>query len=306
MPKLVVPDTDWNKLQSDLLRIGGRGNSTAYPSQLLVEMELVEREPRKESPGAPIDETSPTWLKVLAAVGEFTMEASRKWRLTDEGKELYSALFVDEDESAIGIILRHAAQRLPVVYLVTSRFSGKGWVKESRLQSLFDIEGLSVPSDRVHGFVELLWGLRVVEINRRARTFSVVDQEHSTLDEVSTVRQMDSEIEKIELALRRVIIAAAMDEMTKLPSHVVARLRERAQETLKRHPELDRGTYSSLAKMLELSDLRDLEQILVSKTLWPRFEVLFSTKEQLAKRFEGLAEARNCIRHSLHYGRHRT
>jgi hypothetical protein len=44
--------------------------------------------------------------------------------------------------------------------------------------------------------------------------------------------------------------------------------------------------------------MRELEDTIVTKTLWPRFEARFISKEQLASRFRQLSELRNSIRHS--------
>ncbi len=37
---------------------------------------------------------------------------------------------------------------------------------------------------------------------------------------------------------------------------------------------------------------------IVAKTVWPQFDVRFNNKEQVANRFNQLAELRNSIRHS--------
>ena len=49
---------------------------------------------------------------------------------------------------------------------------------------------------------------------------------------------------------------------------------------------------------LEYFDLRELQAVITSKSLWPRFEPMFRTKETVAVRFGQLAELRNAIRHS--------
>ena len=45
-------------------------------------------------------------------------------------------------------------------------------------------------------------------------------------------------------------------------------------------------------------DLRELQEVLTSKMLWPRFEARFGSKEMLNVRFSQLAELRNGLRHS--------
>jgi hypothetical protein len=49
---------------------------------------------------------------------------------------------------------------------------------------------------------------------------------------------------------------------------------------------------------LEYADLRELQDAILNKALWPFFQARFSNKETLAKRFDQLAELRNGIRHS--------
>ena len=56
--------------------------------------------------------------------------------------------------------------------------------------------------------------------------------------------------------------------------------------------------YRSLAGQLEYFDLRELQDTITNRALWPEFESRFGTKEALAARFGQLAELRNAIRHS--------
>lgn len=53
-----------------------------------------------------------------------------------------------------------------------------------------------------------------------------------------------------------------------------------------------------LAGKLEYFDLRELQDTVVSKALWPRFEPKFANKDGLVTKFYQLAELRNGIRHS--------
>ena len=50
--------------------------------------------------------------------------------------------------------------------------------------------------------------------------------------------------------------------------------------------------------MLEYFDLREIQDTIVAKPLWPHFEPSFATKESLATKFDQLTELRNGIRHS--------
>ncbi len=50
--------------------------------------------------------------------------------------------------------------------------------------------------------------------------------------------------------------------------------------------------------MLEYFDLREVEDTLLTNSLWQRFKGIFANKESLLKKFDQLAELRNAIRHS--------
>lgn len=74
--------------------------------------------------------------------------------------------------------------------------------------------------------------------------------------------------------------------------------RERLQAAARRNPAVDADHYESLAGQLEYADLRELQDTIVSKPLWPAFQSRFGTAGVLAERFDQLAGLRNCIRHS--------
>jgi hypothetical protein len=65
---------------------------------------------------------------------------------------------------------------------------------------------------------------------------------------------------------------------------------------------MDADRYAALTGMLEFFDLRELQGTILAKTLWPRFEGVFTSKESLANKFDQLAELRNGIRHSRRVG----
>jgi hypothetical protein len=120
----------------------------------------------------------------------------------------------------------------------------------------------------------------------------------SRLDLPPRLREIDTQIEKVELWLRQLISQALHDNLAILPMHVQQKIMERLQKAAKKNPALDLKTYESLPSQLEYADLRELQDIIVNKALWPRFAVRFGSKEIIATRFEQLAELRNSIRHS--------
>jgi restriction endonuclease Mrr len=108
---------------------------------------------------------------------------------------------------------------------------------------------------------------------------------------------MDAQIEAIELALRRLVKDRLDEQADVVPSHVRDKALERIEAARRKNPGL--GVVGvSLDGLLEYCDLRDIQDVLTSKMLWPRFEQLFGTKEMLALRLGQLADLRNGIRHS--------
>ena len=109
---------------------------------------------------------------------------------------------------------------------------------------------------------------------------------------------LDVEVEGVELELRRLIANTLAGEAGALPSHVSAKISERIASARRRSPGMGDGYYDSLSGMLEYCDLRELQDVLTSKVLWPQFEGRFGSKEMLNVRFAQLAELRNRLRHS--------
>jgi hypothetical protein len=83
-----------------------------------------------------------------------------------------------------------------------------------------------------------------------------------------------------------------------LPPHLLQKADERILGAARKNPAMDIEQYGTLASKLEYCDLRELQGIIVSKTLWPLFEPRFSNKDALNVKFNQLAELRNGIRHS--------
>ncbi len=62
---------------------------------------------------------------------------------------------------------------------------------------------------------------------------------------------------------------------TQLPSHVVQKVKARITAALKKNAAMDADRYSSLAGMLEYFDLREVEDTLLTNSLWQRFQGIF-------------------------------
>jgi hypothetical protein len=112
------------------------------------------------------------------------------------------------------------------------------------------------------------------------------------------LRELDDKIEQVELGLREAIEHALESDPAQLPSHVRQKADERIQQALKKNAALDAEHYQTLAGILEFCDLREVQDTITSKALWPCFEPRFANKQTLNTKFDQLAELRNTIRHS--------
>jgi hypothetical protein len=112
------------------------------------------------------------------------------------------------------------------------------------------------------------------------------------------LRDLDAKIEQIELGLRKLVFEALGNNKDKLPSHVYQKLQDRLQTATRKNPALDQEYYGTLAGILEYADMRELQDVFSSKSIWPGVEQIFGSKSNLDIRFSQLAELRNSIRHS--------
>lgn len=118
------------------------------------------------------------------------------------------------------------------------------------------------------------------------------------LDLSPHLRELDADIEKVELGLRTLIAQTLDDNSAELPSHISQKATERIRNAIRRNAALDADYYESLNGKLEFCDLRELQDAITSKILWPQFESRFGSKGTSASKFGQFAELRNAIRHS--------
>ena len=64
-------------------------------------------------------------------------------------------------------------------------------------------------------------------------------------------------------------------EFDGLPPHVVQKVDERIQRALKKSAARDSDDYATLPGKLEFCDLRELQDIITSRSLWPQFSERF-------------------------------
>ncbi len=118
------------------------------------------------------------------------------------------------------------------------------------------------------------------------------------LDLSPKLRDLDKQLEKIELSLRQLVVDQLDDDLSKLPLHIRRKADERIQKAAGKNPGFDLEKYQTFIGLLEYFDLRELQDTIVSKALWSEFQPLYKNKETLNIKFSQLAELRNCIRHS--------
>ena len=118
------------------------------------------------------------------------------------------------------------------------------------------------------------------------------------LDLPPQLRELDTQVEAVELTLRRIIDESLAGDVGRLPPHVLQKIDERLQAGAKKNAAFDLDYHQTLGGRLEYADLREIQDTIMSKAIWPLFQERFANKETLAKRFDQLAELRNGIRHS--------
>lgn len=118
------------------------------------------------------------------------------------------------------------------------------------------------------------------------------------LDLPINMRELDAGVESVEQALRKLIALMLNNSLDQLPPHVRQKLRERIDRAIKVNATLDADNFKVLDSSLEYCDLRELQDTITSKTLWPRFQKYFRNKEVINTKFGQLAALRNGIAHN--------
>ena len=118
------------------------------------------------------------------------------------------------------------------------------------------------------------------------------------LDLSPDLRELDARVERVELATRELISAKLNDDPDQVPQHVQQKVQERIDQQLRKQPGLDPSSFNSLRRWLEYADLRELEDLIVSKAVWDLFAPVFNNKQQVQHRFGQLGDLRNAIRHN--------
>ncbi len=174
--------------------------------------------------------------------------------------------------------------------LYESQFQGL----ESSLIRLIISEGTSTDTSQVQALLVTQddWLDRMDEVVTKE-----LDHELSRLGlkKESPLKQLDLRVENAELRLRMMISKRLNGDESLVPPHVLSKIVERWNQSDRKNLSTRR---SSLLAKLEYADLRELEIILTSKMCNSRFGPEFSAKQMVQRRFDQLAELRNCFRHS--------
>lgn len=111
------------------------------------------------------------------------------------------------------------------------------------------------------------------------------------------VQRLSDDVSDIERRLRTLIANITNDNWSVIPEHIRVRADDRINAVIRENPGVVRTSFESVTGRLAYSDLRELEQIIVSKSLWSRFADVFGTKETVTNRFRQLAPLRNANAH---------
>jgi len=118
------------------------------------------------------------------------------------------------------------------------------------------------------------------------------------LDLKPAIRELDENVELVELSLREIIGSMLSDDTNLIPPHILAKVNERIKRAAQKNPAFDADKYDSMEGILEFFDLREIQDLIISKALWDKFQSTFLNKDNLVQKFNQLAELRNGIRHS--------
>lgn len=142
-------------------------------------------------------------------------------------------------------------------------------------------------------------------IRERQRTITAAIQSlliGGRADLPADLRQLDEQIERIELALRELVAQRLNDDPAQLPQHIKPKMEGRIAGEIRRSPGLSDERFATLRGVLEFADLTELLDTMVAKATEQLFSDVFPTKEGLAAKFGQLGALRNGIRHSRTVG----
>ena len=122
------------------------------------------------------------------------------------------------------------------------------------------------------------------------------------IDLPPNLKILDSQIEEVELDLRRMLINKFGDGMQSfkenIPPHIQDKVQRRVDSDIKKKPDVLSEDYNSFAKRVEFFDLSEYQETILSKNNWELFSEELKDKNTVMIRFSQLGNLRNIIRHS--------
>lgn len=116
------------------------------------------------------------------------------------------------------------------------------------------------------------------------------------------LKYLDKEIEEVEFALRGIIVSIIGNDLEsykkKIPQHIQVKIQGRIDSDMKKKSTAVPEDYQTFDNRIEFFDLREYQEVIVSKTNWDLFSGIFKDKNNLDIRFNQLGALRNGIRHS--------
>ncbi|MCB0463895.1 MAG: DUF262 domain-containing protein [Flavobacteriaceae bacterium] len=138
------------------------------------------------------------------------------------------------------------------------------------------------------------------EREKTIKNFVKVNIINDVIDLPPDLKQLNDEIELIELNIRDIISTKIKDSDYKdnIPSDIQDKVQRRIQNTIKKNPLLSHEDFKTTRSKMDYFDLQEYCTIITSKNCWSLFEQQFKNKQQLMNKFSQLGELRNAIRHS--------
>jgi hypothetical protein len=112
------------------------------------------------------------------------------------------------------------------------------------------------------------------------------------------LRELDDSVSRIELGLRSLIVSRLNGNASRLPTSVLMKIEDRIQSIASKDAAFDLAAYDSIEAKLQYADLRDLQEAMMAKSLWPEFAPLFANKDTLTVKYDQLANLRNALSHN--------
>lgn len=180
---VAVPNVSWERFSKTLHQIGG--GSPSYLSldgdtmAFMTRLGLVTRHVLPKTVDYSDRLKDPRWWVRLAGnIAEAQSQSARvRWLLTPLGKDLYVALFVNNQHEMAVLVLQAMGAKDPVIRLIVRTFTGDPKVRLQQLQDLLRVEKIQGADyeTRLQNFLDLLEGFGIVELERRWWTFRITN-----------------------------------------------------------------------------------------------------------------------------------